>query len=124
MTAAAQLHLLLDVPGGDAQEVEQDVQRLRRELLALDVEDVRPPAGGPAPPGARSPGAAELGALVVTLLGTPGLLPVTIATIRDWLGRRPDRTVEITLDGDTLKLTGASREEQKQLVGAWLSRHQ
>jgi hypothetical protein len=43
--------------------------------------------------------------------------------VRDWLGRRPERTIELTLDGDTLKLSGASPDQQDQLVRAFLDRH-
>lgn len=123
MAVPAQLDLIVDVSGADPSEVDDATQQLRRELLALDVDDVSAPSGGPAPPGSRAPGAAEVGALVVTFLGTPGLLSATLATVREWLGRRPDRAIEVTLGGDTLKLSGASSAEQEQLVRAFLDRH-
>jgi hypothetical protein len=123
MTGAARLGVVLLAPGADAVEVEQESQRLRRELLELEVEDVRPATAGSAPPGSRSSAAAEVGALAVTLLSTPGLVSTTVDAISKWLGRRPDRSVEVTLDGDTLRLTGATSELQEQVVLQWLSRH-
>ncbi len=121
--AAAELDVRLRVADGDADEVDQATQQLRRELLALDVDDVRPVSGGPAPDGSRGVDTAQVGALLVALVGTPGLLSATVATVRDWLGRRPHSTVELTLDGDTLTLSAATPEQQDQLVRAWLDRH-
>ncbi len=113
----------LDLSGVDEEELEQDVAQLRLALLELEVESVHAPSGGPAPAGARADGVTEVGALLVTLLGTPGLLESTVGVVSDWLRRRIDRSVEITLDGDALKLSGASRAQQDRLIQAWLDRH-
>lgn len=121
--ATAELDLRLTVEDGDAAEVEQATAQLRRELLALDVEDVRAPSGGPAPEGSRGAELAQAGALLVTVLGTPGVLSATVATLREWLGRRPHSTIALTVDGDTLTLTGPTAQQQEQLVRAWLDRH-
>ena len=42
---------------------------------------------------------------------------------RIWPGRKNRRTIEITLDGDTLTLVDASREQQAKILELWLSRH-
>jgi hypothetical protein len=31
--------------------------------------------------------------------------------------------VEVTIDGDTLKVTGATAEQQEQIINVWLARH-
>lgn len=36
---------------------------------------------------------------------------------------RTGRTVELTLGGDTLKITGASEEQQDRVIEVWLARH-
>jgi hypothetical protein len=36
---------------------------------------------------------------------------------------RTSRTVEVSIDGDVLKLTGVSREAQQQVIDSWLARH-
>jgi len=36
---------------------------------------------------------------------------------------RTGRTVEVSVDGDVLKLTGASREQQDRVIEAWIARH-
>jgi hypothetical protein len=121
--ANTQLDLRLVVPDADEHEIDEATAQLRRDLLALDVADVRAPTGGPAPDGSRSVDVAQVGALLVSLLATPGLLSSTVLAVRDWLGRRPDSSVELTLDGDTLILSSATAQQQEDLVRAWLDRH-
>jgi hypothetical protein len=36
---------------------------------------------------------------------------------------RTGRTVEASIDGDTIKITQASREQQDRVIEAWLARH-
>lgn len=36
---------------------------------------------------------------------------------------RTGRTVEASIDGDTIKITGADREQQDRVIEAWLARH-
>lgn len=103
----------------DQEELAGLARRLRAELLDLDVETVEPLTTGNAPAGAKG-----LGSLVGVLsvrLGAAGL-KLVLAKIRDWVSRN-DRTVEIILDGDTLKLTGATAQQQEQLINVWLARH-
>src|ERR1039457_3767212 len=38
-------------------------------------------------------------------------------------GRKTRRTIELTIDGDTLHLDNATSEDQERLIGLWLSRH-
>jgi hypothetical protein len=42
--------------------------------------------------------------------------------VRAWAARS-QRTVEITMDGDTLKLEAATAQQQQEVVDAWLARH-
>jgi hypothetical protein len=47
-----------------------------------------------------------------------------LGLIRQWLRRSPlQRTVKVTIDGDTLELTGASDELQSRVVDDWVARH-
>jgi len=92
--------------------------RLRRELLTLDVASVEAAESG-TPEGSKGIGAV-LGWLVVKLGREQ--LRVVIAAIADWAVRN-DRPVEIILDGDLLRLGRATRQQQQQAFEAWLARH-
>jgi hypothetical protein len=107
--------------GTDAEELEDATGRLREELLELDVDAVDRPAAGPAPPGSRGLEIAALGTLLVTL--AHDALPVVLATLGRWVSRHGERSVTIELDGDRIEVSGASAEDQRRLVDAFLARH-
>lgn len=110
--------------GADDARLEELALLLRHELLALDVRAVEPARGGEAPEGTRGGLAAIAGVLSVSL--APGLqvLGGVVSVVRDWLRRSGSgRTVKITIDGDTIELSGASDAVQQQLVDAWVRKH-
>jgi hypothetical protein len=94
---------------------------LRRQLLELDVEAVDRLRTETPPPGARAAEAAALGELLVTV--APAVLGGFVATIRSWLSRSRGRSAKLQLGDDMLELTGASSEQQDQLIAAFLERH-
>lgn len=94
---------------------------LRAELLdTLDVPDVRPLETDDVPADAKGVGAV-VGWLSVKLGSLESVRALT-DVLRTWAGRR-GRAVEITIDGDTLKLSSASAAEQQRIVDAWIARH-
>jgi len=93
---------------------------LREELLALDVDDVRPVEDPEAPEGAKGI-AAIAGWLAVQLASAEGLR-TAVDALRGWATQRR-REVEVTIAGDTLKLSGVSAGEQERIIDAWLARH-
>jgi hypothetical protein len=103
----------------DQEDIADLTYRLRVDLLDLDVESVEPVPGEAVPAGAKGlpPGAALLG---VRLAGVA--LKHVLKRVREWAGRS-GRSVEVTIDGDTVKITGATDEQQQKIVDAWLSRH-
>jgi hypothetical protein len=105
----------------DAQELDAAARGLRDELLELDVDAVEDVPDGAAPEGARAGEATVLAALAVQL--GQATLGAVLGTIRGWIGRSASRSVTLTLDGDTLELSNASREAQDELVAAFLARH-
>jgi hypothetical protein len=110
--------------GSDDARLEELALLLRQELLALDVRAVEPYHEGEAPDGSRSGLAAVAGVLSVSL--APGLqaLGGVVAVVRAWLRRSGSgRTVKVTIDGDTIELSGASDAVQQQLVDAWVRKH-
>ncbi|MCI0384035.1 hypothetical protein [Streptomyces sp. CNQ085] len=114
--------------GEDAERLELATSALREELLELDVERVEAVSAGPAPDGTRAVDVAEIGGLLVTLAQVPVALHELVTVVRQWMARGADsgaagRTAELTIDGDTLKVTGVSAETQDRIVDAWLRAH-
>jgi hypothetical protein len=108
--------------GADDQRLDDLARLLRSDLLGV-VDDVRPAASGaPAPPGTRGLGVTEIGALVVAVKGSVDTVSMLVTAIRSWLGRSSTpRSVEITVAGNSLKLSSISDEEQKALVEQFLT---
>lgn len=103
----------------DSGEAAVWVARLAAELS--DVDDVSVTGvTEDAPEGSKGAGAAT-GALLAKLTDVDAL-QTFLETVRGW-ATRTGRTVEVSIDGDVLKLTGASREQQDLVIGAWIARH-
>jgi hypothetical protein len=110
-------------PGYDAGELAELTRRLRDELLELDVEAVEPARGDAAPAGAKGVELLAIGGLVVRFMTKATILRSVVDATVGWLGRQQARSVKLTLDGDTLELTGVSTDEQRQLIELWVARH-
>ncbi len=117
---ALELETLSDT---DSEELAVLVQRLRTELLDLDVDRVEPLTAGEAPEGAKGVELLALGVLVVQFVLQPGVLTSIVDGVRSWLQRQSVRSVKLTLDGDSLEVTGVSSEEQDRLVELWIARN-
>ena len=108
---------------GDEDDESADVQALARalraELLRLDVEGVDLVTEDSLPDGAK-------GLSVLTgLLNVRAIseeLRFIIAGLRSWIARN-NRSVTITLDGDTLTLSAASTEDQEKLINLFVAKH-
>ncbi len=107
----------------DAEELAQLTNRLRDELLGLDVDAVYLASGGEAPDSSKGVDLLAVGGLVVRFVLRQDLLESIIDGVRSWLGRRHARSIKLTLDGDSLELTGVSSAEQDRLVELWVIRH-
>jgi hypothetical protein len=108
----------------DLDEVADLADRLCAELVDLDdVERVAPLATGEAPEGSKSAALLAAGGFLVEFLRHPDALRGIVDSVRAWLTRQKGSSVKITLDGDTLEVTGASSAAQEQLVALWIDRH-
>ena len=109
----------------DAEELDALTDSLRRELLELDVDSVRPVVRGEAPEGSKGLDVAAIGAVIVALKGSVELATQVVTAIRSWLGRSSSvqsaRSLKLTMNGQTLELTNASAEEQTKLIDAWVA---
>jgi Effector Associated Constant Component 1 len=119
------VHLLLNVDADsqiDDEERAEIAQRLRKELLDLDVHSVDMVRAGEAPEGAKGD-PVTLGTLLVTLAASGGALTSLISTVQSWLTRHERSSVTLKLGDDTLAITGVSSEQQDRLIDSFVSRH-
>ncbi len=121
-----ELHVVLEPdPGTDPEDVERLGRQLGNELRALDVDDVAAVDGAPPPEGAKSGVVMSLTEWLVTLSGSGGVFVTVIGTVKDWLSRRAGaHKVSVTIDGDTLELSGATPVERAELIETFVRRHQ
>jgi predicted nucleic acid-binding protein len=111
---------VLPAADSDAEELGDLAGRLRAELLSVDAVAVVPLTAEAAPEGAKG-----LGTLVGWLMvefGTPDGLGSVVAAVRGW-ALRTRSSVELSIGGDVLKVTGATSQQQEKIIDAWLARH-
>jgi hypothetical protein len=106
----------------DAEEMAQLTIRLRHQLLDLDVIAVKPAGTGEVPVNAKGINLLAFGGLLVQFADS-NILRSLVDTARSWLGRKQNRSITLTLDGDSLELTSVSSAEQQRLIDLWVNRH-
>lgn len=111
-------------PDSDTDEVELDQLRLRlrERLLELDVDSVESRRAGPAPAGARGLDLLAAGALLVSLSKSATTLKAVVGVVQTWMANRPVHTVELTVGGNTLKVSGVASQEQQRLIDLFIER--
>jgi hypothetical protein len=93
--------------------------------MDLEVEAVTSVTSENAPSDAKGVDLVSVGALLVTLSATGGVLPVLIETTRDWLARHTAaRRISVTIEGDTIVLEKSSETERSALIEAYIRRHE
>jgi hypothetical protein len=102
----------------DAGELAELTGWLQDELLDLDVNSVDTMPEQDVPDGAK--GIAALAGWLAVNLG-PEALKTVLAKVADWATRN-DRAVEVTIAGQNLKLARATRQQQQELIDAFLAR--
>ena len=105
----------------DAEELADLAGRLRAELLGVDAASVAPLTAGAPPEGAKGLDGTLTGWLLVQF-GTLDGLRAVVAAVRGWASRT-GRTVEVSIGGDLLKVTGVTSAQQDRLVELWVMRH-
>lgn len=112
-------------PGTDAEDAERLGRQLRDELRELDVDEVVQVTATEEPPPGSKGVAAPIAEWLVTMSASGGAVALLVGTVRDWLARRSGgHTVTVTMDGDTLELSGATPGERDQVIETFLRRHQ
>jgi hypothetical protein len=123
---SAALHTTADViiqvqgaPDDDDVEIAGLTQRLRAQLLDLDVESVDPVTDATAPVGAK--GLEALIGWLAVRFGKEGLRTVLGAVV-SW-ATRTGHNVEVVYGGDVLKVSGVTSAQQERLINDFLARH-
>jgi hypothetical protein len=111
---------VLPAADGDAEELADLAGGLCAELLAADVASVAPLTDDAVP--ARAKGVGTLAGWLVAQFGTLDGLRAAVTAVRGW-ARRTGRTVEVSIGGDVLKVTGVTSQQQGEIIDAWLARH-
>jgi hypothetical protein len=111
---------VLPVADSDAEELADLAAELHAELLSVDGASVALLPAEAAPKGAKGLGAVA-GWLVAQFVTLDGLRALVAAVRRFAL--RTDRTVEVSIGGDVLKVAGVTSEQQGEIIDAWLARH-
>lgn len=120
-----QLAVAVDAVGADPDELAELAGQLRARLLDLDLDldAIYAPSSGEGSEGSKGTAPLQLGSLIVQFLLQQETLRTVIGTMRSWLAHRPGHSVKVTIDGDSLELTGATSEQVDQLVDVWVKRH-
>jgi hypothetical protein len=111
---------VLPVADSDAEELADLGAELHAELLSVDGASVAPLTAERAPEGAK--GLGDVAGWLVAQFGTLDGLRAVVAAVRGWTART-GRTVEVSIGGDVLKVTGVTSQQQGEIVDAWLARH-
>jgi hypothetical protein len=117
MTETVTVQVITDT-STEADELEVLTLALRDELLRLEVASVDHVIDPPAPPDSKG---GLLGGWLAVHLG-PEALRRVLSTVAAW-ATRAHRTVELSIDGDVLKLSGVDASTQTRIVDEWFARH-
>lgn len=118
--ATVRVELSLDRDDADSEEIEELTQRLRRQLLQLEVEGVERPRSGETPAGAKAVDVVQVGELIVHLAENAPAFAALATVLHRWLRGGTGRRLHIEIDGDVLDLSSASTEQQQAAFAAWL----
>jgi hypothetical protein len=111
---------VLPVADSDAEELADLAAELHAELLSVDGASVGPLTAETAPEGVK--GLGDVAGWLVAQFGTLDGLRAVLAAVRGWASRT-GRSVEVSIGGDVLKVTGVTSQQQGELIDAVLTRH-
>ena len=111
---------VLPVADSDVEELADLAAELHAELLNVDGTSVALLPDGAAPAGAK--GLGDVAGWLVAQFGTLDGLRALVAAVRGFAART-GRTVEVSIGGDHLKVTGVTSQQQGEIIDAWLARH-
>lgn len=120
MSSSLQALVVIDRDLDDS-EREDLAAQLKSQLEDLDVDAVEQVVSGSAPDGAKSGALIAIGHLLIKV--GPSALSALVNALKNWVARTGSHSVDITIDGDTLKLATVTEAEQDRLVQMFIERH-
>lgn len=103
-----QLFVTVGADDADPEEIADLTRSLRRELLNLDIEDAAFAQGAALPEGAKSAGAIDWNTVILTLIGSGGVVSSLVMVLNSWVQRNPQTKLHLTLpDCGELKIEGS-----------------
>jgi hypothetical protein len=111
---------VLPVADSDAEELADLAAELHAELLSVDGASVAPLPAEAVPEGTK--GLGDVAGWLAARFWTRDGLRAVVAAVRGFAART-GRTVEVSIGGDVLKVTGVISQQQGAIINAWLARH-
>jgi membrane-associated two-gene conflict system component 1 (EACC1) len=117
--SAAALTVCVEISENGADDLRLDglARSLLTELAGGDLAVERPAEAGPH--GAKSGVSKTLATLVVTCSSSP-VIAQMLGVLRDWLRRREDRRITLTVNRSTFELSSTSASQEYIVVREWL----
>lgn len=108
---------------GNAAELDGLTQKLRRQILELDVHSAEPLRVGNAPNGAKGD-PVTVGAIVIALAASGSVLPKLIELLQTWATRERGHNVKVKVGDDEIDIPPVTSKLQNEAVRAFLRRHE
>jgi len=121
MATQSQMLLHLD---GVAPDLAEDLARsLRADLLQIGDVKAAEPGKRPESGGKTGLESIDWNTLLITLLGSGGVVVTVVTAIQAWLLRHKEASVTVKLGEDEMIIKGSDPEGAKQLTDAFLKHH-
>jgi hypothetical protein len=121
MGTGTTLRLWLDDTDIDTDN-DDEIAELRQLLGEAGASEVGVPRFGEPAPGKRGPDeSAVVADVVATLSPELGLVQRVVTALRNWLARRPRRTLKLTIGDAAIELSGYSTATEEQLVATFVA---
>jgi hypothetical protein len=120
LVSAAALTVCVEASENGADDLRLDglARSLLTELAGQDLEVKRATEAGPH--GAKPGVGITLATLVVTCSGSPAIAQM-FGVLRDWLRRREDRRITLTVNRSTFELSSGSATQEYIVAQEWLA---
>jgi hypothetical protein len=120
---AVESRLTVEVVGPADEELQELLRHLSTELSDLPLVVTTVSRDVAAPPGAKGIPTELTELLSIRMIFSREYVQKLLATVHHWVARQRGATVKVTLEGDTVELTGASSDQVERLVKLFVDRH-